>query len=90
MSWFINLFGKQEESGSIAKSRLQMVLTHDRGDISPGLMATIRDDIIAVIAHHLQLEPELVEVHLDQNDRESRLVAEVPLQQTGARRGRDR
>lgn len=86
MSWFINLFGKKEESGSIAKSRLQMVLTHDRGDISPGLMATIRDDIIAVIAHHLQIEPDNVEVHLDQNERENRLVAEVPLQQTSNNR----
>ena len=89
MSWFVNLFSKKEESGSIAKSRLQMVLTHDRGDIPPGLIATIRDDIIAIIAHHLQIAPEEVEVNLDQNDRESRLVAEVPLQQAKTRRGSD-
>ncbi len=85
MSWFSDLFKKEEQSGSIAKTRLQMVLSHDRGDISPGMMAVIRDDIIAVIAHHLQIDPESVVVNLDQDERESRLVAQVPLQQAKKR-----
>jgi cell division topological specificity factor len=86
MSWFDKLFGRQEASSTVAKSRLQMVLTHDRSDISPGLLEEIKDEIIEVIARRLAIDPDLVVVNLDQAGRESRLVAEIPLAPQ-ARRG---
>ncbi len=85
MSWFNKLFGHTETSSSVAKSRLQMVLTHDRSDISPGLLEEIKDEIIQVIARRLSIDPDLVEVSLNQTDRESRLVAEIPLQSQARR-----
>lgn len=87
MSWLDKLFGKKENSGSIAKNRLQMVLIHDRSDISPGLIDQIKDDIIKVIAARLDIDPDHVQVNLTQSDQESRLVAEIPLMQNGRRRG---
>jgi cell division topological specificity factor len=57
-----------------------MVLTHDRSDITPGLLEVIKDDIVAVIAKHLAIDPDSVEVNLDQSPAQSRLVAEIPLQ----------
>ncbi len=86
MSWLSRLLGGKPKSGSVAKSRLQMVLTHDRNDISPGLIQLIKDDIIAVIARHLAIEAENVQVNLTQSHTESRLVAEIPLQLEGRRR----
>lgn len=80
MSWLDKLFGRKETSSSVAKSRLQMVLTHDRSDISPGLLEEIKDEIIEVIARRLAIDPELVEINLNQTGNESRLVAEIPLQ----------
>jgi cell division topological specificity factor len=56
-----------------------MVLVHDRSDVSPGLIAQIKDDIIEVIARRLAIDPENVVVNLSQSARESRLVAEIPL-----------
>jgi cell division topological specificity factor len=79
MSWFSRLFAQQEKSGSVAKQRLQMVLIHDRSEVSPGLLEQIKDDIIAVIAQRLTIDPDNVEVNLTQTARESRLVAEIPL-----------
>lgn len=79
MSWFRRLFGQKEASSSVAKRRLQMVLVHDRSDVSPGLIAQIKDDIIEVIAKRLAIDPEHVVVNLSQSARESRLVAEIPL-----------
>lgn len=79
MSWFSRLFGQQEKSGSVAKQRLQMVLIHDRSEVSPGLLEQIKDDIIKVIAERLTIDPDNVEVNLTQTARESRLVAEIPL-----------
>ena len=83
MSWLDRLFGSREKSSSVAKTRLQMVLTHDRNGISPGLIEEIKDDIIEVIAKRLTIDPDTVVVNLTRNSQESRLVAEIPLQQNG-------
>jgi cell division topological specificity factor len=82
------LGGNRPPSGSIAKNRLQMVLTHDRGEMAPGLMEEIRDDIVEMLARRLCLDREKVVVQLWQTPTESRLVAEIPLQRMAARRKR--
>ncbi len=79
MSWINRLFGQKEASSSVAKNRLQMVLIHDRSNVTPGLLEQIKDDIIGVIAQRLEIEPENVVVNLAQTAQESRLVAEIPL-----------
>jgi cell division topological specificity factor len=86
MGWLNKLFKSEEKSGSVAKTRLQMTLTHDRSSISPGLIQEIKDDIIEVIAKRLDIDREHVVVNLDSNRRESRLVAEIPIQPNGRRR----
>ena len=79
MSWLSQLFGSKPKSGSAAKNRLQMVLVHDRTAISPGMIELIRDDIIQVLARHLEINAADVQVNLTQSEMESRLVAEIPL-----------
>ncbi len=79
MSWINKIFGQKEASGSVAKQRLQMVLIHDRSEVSPGLIEQIKDDIIQVIASRLAIDEEHVTVDLTQSGRESCLVAEIPL-----------
>lgn len=86
MNWFERLLGKKEKSGATAKQRLQMVLIHDRADVSPGLLEQIKDDIIEVIAKRLEINPDTVVVNLDNSAQESRLVAEIPLLQPNGRR----
>ncbi len=86
MSWIGRLFGKQETSSNVAKQRLQMVLVHDRSDISPGLLEEIKDDIIEVIARRLTIDPDNVVINLSNNSHESRLVAEIPLAMKNGRR----
>jgi len=86
MGWLDRLLGREDKSSEVAKSRLQMVLTHDRSDISPGLIEQIKDDIIAVIAQRLEIDPDNVVVNLTSTSKESRLVAEIPLQKNGRRK----
>ena len=86
MNWFERLLGKKEKSGATAKQRLQMVLIHDRADVSPGLLEQIKDDIIEVIAKRLEINTDNVVVNLDNTAQESRLVAEIPLLQNSRRR----
>ena len=86
MGWLDRLFGSQEKSGSVARNRLQMVLTHDRSNVSPALLDEIKDDLIEVIARHLDIEADHVVVNLTTSRKESRLVAEIPIQSGGRRR----
>lgn len=79
MSWIKKLFGQKEKSGAVAKQRLQMVLIHDRSEVSPGLIEQIKDDIIKVIASRLAIDEEHVKIDLTQSGRESYLMAEIPL-----------
>jgi len=60
------------------------VLAHDRTSISPALLETLKDEIIAAISRHIAIDAEGVEVTISQSARESRLVADIPL---AARRG---
>ena len=83
MGWLDRLLGNKEKSSAVAKKRLQMVLIHDRSDVSPGLLEEIKDEIIEVIMRRLEIDRENVEVNLTQEGRDSVLVAEVPLMVNG-------
>ncbi len=68
-----------KSSKKIAEQRLRLVLAHDRANISPGLLEILKDEIIAVISKHLEIEPTKVDVNFTQDQRETRLVADIPL-----------
>jgi len=81
MGFLDNLFGRcrGSSSGEIAKERLRLVLTHDRSGISPKLLDTLKDEIIAVISHHVAVDVDNVHVTVSQSGQESSLVADIPL-----------
>lgn len=84
---FLDRFRRQEPpSGEVARERLRLVLAYDRTSISPALLETLKDEIIAVISRHVPIEPERVEVTFREDARERQLVAHIPLR-TGRRRG---
>lgn len=69
-----------------AKSRLKFVLIHDRSEIAPGMLESIRDDIIDVIAERLQIDRERVAVNIEDDHGERRLTVDIPLTPAGRRR----
>jgi cell division topological specificity factor len=77
---------KSPSSREVAKERLQLVLVHDRTQISPMLMQTLKDEIIAVISKHVPIDREAVDITFTQNRRESRLQADIPLQSRSRQR----
>ncbi|HET90483.1 MAG TPA: cell division topological specificity factor MinE [Chloroflexi bacterium] len=77
--------GRESASGSVAKERLRLVLAHDRTSISPALLGTLKDELIAVISRHVAIDPDQVQVTVSQSGRESRLVADIPLMDRGKR-----
>jgi cell division topological specificity factor len=79
---------RSESSGKVAKERLRLVLAHDRSNISPALLETLKDEIISVISRHIAIDAEGVQVTFSQSARESRLVADIPLLARRKRRKR--
>jgi cell division topological specificity factor len=80
MSWLDRLLRRGRlTSRQIAKDRLQMVLIHDRSDLSPGMLEILKDEIIATIGQRVDVDREGVVFTLEQDGRESRLIADLPL-----------
>jgi len=78
MNFVERLLGKRS-SAETAKQRLQLVLVHDRAEIPPGVLALIKDDIVAVISQRVNIDREQVVVSVTHEDQASRLVVDIPL-----------
>ncbi len=78
MGFFSNLFGSNK-SGKIARDRLQVVLMHDRSDISPEMMENLRKDIIEVIKNYVEIDENRIELDLEKEDSSVALVANIPV-----------
>lgn len=73
------LIGKNRGSADQAKERLKLVLIHDRTDLSPGVLDSLRDEIIGVISRHVEIDASAVRIEMTQEGREQRLIADIPL-----------
>ena len=73
------LFNSKEKSKETAKKRLQLVLIHDRTDISPEIMNELREEMIKVISKYLSIDISNIELELDKNEGSTALVANIPI-----------
>src|SRR5574340_656933 len=90
MSSFINrLFGgRRPTSSQTAKERLQLVLVHDRSNLTPEQVEAMKDEILEVISRYVDFDREKVEISLTSDNRESVLHAEIPVLPSTARKRR--
>jgi cell division topological specificity factor len=78
MNFFDRLFGKTKSADS-AKERLQLVLIHDRTDLTPAELDSLRDDLIATISRHVAIDAQAVQIDVEHDGRSQRLIADIPL-----------
>ena len=81
------LFGRKKSANS-AKERLQLVLIHDRTDMTPAELEALKDDLIETISRHIEIDPTAVSINVAQDGRAQRLVADIPLRSASRRRVR--
>jgi cell division topological specificity factor len=79
---------RRKKSANSAKERLQLVLIHDRTDLSPTELESLKDDLIATISRHIDIDPMAVRINMARDGREQRLVADIPLKSATRRRAR--
>jgi cell division topological specificity factor len=88
MKRFVDRLTGKQTSANTAKERLQLVLIHDRTDLPPGVMESMRDEIIDVISRHVAVDREEVQLKIQQDGRQQFLMAEIPIQASKRKRGR--
>ena len=88
-SLFDRLFGgNRPTSSQVAKERLQLVLVHDRSNLTPAQVAAMKDEILEVIARYVEFDRDEVEIALTSSERENTLRAEIPIRPAAGRRRR--
>ena len=81
-SFFDRMLGRNTKgSSSTAKDRLQFVLVHDRINLPPERMREMKEEILAVISKYVSVDRDSVDIALEQRDRRSKIVAEIPFSQ---------
>ena len=69
----------QKTSKEIAKDRLKVVLIHDRANIYPEVMQALKNDIIEVISHYMDINKNEMEISLENDDNSVALLANIPV-----------
>ncbi len=73
--WFQN-----KSSREVAKSRLHLVLAHDRTGLEGGKLAEMRAEIAAVIAKYVSIDPDALDIQIETHKRETQLTVSSPIQ----------
>ncbi len=74
-----SLFNSDDNSKDVAKERLRLILVHDRIGVSPEIICEMKEEIIEVIAKHLEIEEEELAMELSREDNSMALVANIPI-----------
>ena len=73
-------FLRRRSPASVARDRLQVLLAHERSFRGKAdLIAVLRDEILAVIAKHVRMEPDSVQVKMDRGDSVTLLEIDVEI-----------
>jgi cell division topological specificity factor len=67
-------------SAPVARERLQILLAHERVRLGPeDLIAKLRDDLIATILRHVEIDPDKVLVKMDGDAQVSTLEIDIEI-----------
>ena len=80
----LSLF-RRNNSAPVARERLQVLLAHERAFVGKSdLLAVLQEEIIAVIARHVTIDRDKVQIKLDRGDPISTLEIDVEVPSVAA------
>ena len=73
-------FFNKKTSAPMARERLQVLLAHERATVGHSdLVAQLREEILAVIAKHVQIDRDKVNVKMDRGEKVSTLEVDIEI-----------
>jgi cell division topological specificity factor len=78
----MSVFGlfRRQSSAPVARERLQILLSHERGGRGQSdLIAILREDILAVIEKHVTIDRDNVQIKMDRGDKVSLLEIDIEI-----------
>ncbi|MCX7714711.1 MAG: cell division topological specificity factor MinE [Clostridia bacterium] len=85
MDFFGFFKGKKDSSKNAAKERLQLVLIHDRANVSPEFLEMLKGEILEVLSRYVEINHEEFDIRLTRAKSEDgsrevpALVANIPI-----------
>lgn len=79
-------FFTRKKSATSAKERLQLVLVHDRTDLTTAQLESLKDDLLKAISRYIDIDPDAVKIGVERDGRSQRLVADIPLRSVARHR----
>lgn len=78
MSWFMPF--RRRKSASVARERLQILLTHERvADGQSDLIPILREEVLAAVAKHVPVDVDKVQVKIDRGKEISLLEIDIEI-----------
>jgi len=72
-------FRKGKGSKDTGKSRLQLILIHDRTGVSPEMLDDLREEMFRVISRYFVVKEDDVEMNIERDENSVALVANIPI-----------
>ena len=73
-------FFRRGGSAPVARERLQILLAHERKASSQSdLLNVLREEILAVVARHISLDPDRVRINMERGDPVSTLEVDIEI-----------
>lgn len=79
----LNLFSRKTTPKEVAKERLQLILIHDRSDLSSEFLEAIKGELLKVISNYAEFDTKDIEISITRTDEDEgnapALVASIPI-----------
>jgi cell division topological specificity factor len=78
LNWF---FRNKDEKNvrTRAKDRMRLMLIHDRLELPPDRLASLEEELVAVVSRYFEIDRQTTRFDLQQYERRAALIANFPL-----------